>query len=427
MNGPFASGARLLLAVALLCSACAPASGDGDHSAAPAQVAANVSSHQHGNAASARQVRLLLEQLLGHHAILMVRLMRGPVDGERAFVSAADGALRQNTGELVDAVSSVYGAPAGAEFDTMWSEHVDLLADYGRARAQDDDGGMAAAREALDGYAARYGEMVSALTEGELPADAVAEGVSAHIHHLLDATDAYAAGDYGAAFDGERTAYAGMFTTGKQLSGAAVSESTGELPAGFDSPPSELRSALGRLLGEHVELAFDATRAVVSGNDAAAAAADALNANTQDIIAALQGALGDDVAREFSRIWSEHIDALVDFSVAVADDDAEAQARARAGLDAFPGALGEVLPALSRGRVTARSVIAALKEHDEQLLQQVTAYAAGDYETSHDLAYSGYEHMFAIANTLADALEGNASATSPREGPATGGGGLSGR
>ena len=63
---------------------------------------------------NAADVRLLLEQVLGHHAILMVRLMRGPLDKEPGFVDAAQDALARNTDELVGAVSSVYGKPAGA-------------------------------------------------------------------------------------------------------------------------------------------------------------------------------------------------------------------------------------------------------------------------------------------------------------------------
>ncbi len=377
-------------------------------------------------AATPRDVRLLMEKLLGHHAILMVRLMRGSVDGEPEFVEAADGALQRNTEELSGAVSTVYGEETASKFSGLWTEHVQSLTAYSKGVADDDDAAMDAAKADLDSYSAKYGEFISEVTEGELASDAVADDVGGHIQHLIDVTDAYAAGDYAAAFAGERTAYAAMFGTGKAISGAAVSPGSGELPAGFDSAPAELRSALGRLLGEHVELAFDATRAVVSGNAAAEAAAGALNENTQEIIAAMQGALGTKTGKEFSRIWAAHINAVVTFSVAVADADDEAQARARTTLDEFPRQLGAVLPAVSGGKVAADTVIAALRQHDQQLLQQVTAYAAKDYSTSHDLAYEGYDHLFAIANTLAEALEGSMAGSAPRGGAGTGGGGTAG-
>jgi hypothetical protein len=371
---------------------------------------------------NAADVRLLLEQILGHHAILMVRLMRGPIDKEPGFVEAAQGALSRNTDELVGAVASVYGKSAGSAFRVLWNEHVDALKAYSEALADGDDAAKKKAMNTLDAYASKYGAAVSKLTQGRLSAAAVAKGVAEHIHHLVAAADAYAAKDYDEAFAMERMAYAGMFGTGKALAGAATASSTGELPAGFDNPPAQLRSALGRLLGEHVELAFDATRAVVTGNPSADAAAHALDGNTQDIITAMRSVLGASTAARFSEVWAGHIDALVAFAVAVADKDAAAQSAARTRLDKFPGQLGDVLPAVSHGAVSARTVIDALHEHDQQLLQQVTSYAAGDYATSHAIAYDGYLHMHDIAATLADVLEGRAAGDSPRGGAATGGG-----
>jgi hypothetical protein len=214
-----------------------------------------------------------------------------------------------------------------------------------------------------------------------------------------------------------------MFSTAKSLAGAAATRANGELPVAFDSPAENLRSGLGQLLGEHVELAFDATRAIVAGQPAAEAAAKALNENTQDILAAMHGAVGDQASATFGRVWAAHINALVAFSVGVADDSDKAQAAARATLDDFPGRLSAVLAPLSQGNVAARTVVAALREHDQQLLQQVTAYAAKDYDTSHDLAYAGYDHMFAIAATLADVLGGEAGGTAPHGGADTGAGG----
>jgi hypothetical protein len=368
-------------------------------------------------------VRLRLEQVLGHHAVLMIRLMRGPIDDEPTFVAAAQGALDRNTDELVDAVGQAYGDAAGTQFRSLWEEHVRLLRDYSEAVADHDQTGMDRAMAALDAYADRYGQLISSATDGKLSADAVAAGVAEHIHHMIAATDAYAAGDFPRAFRFQREAYAAMFGTAKSLAGAAVTRANGELPVAFDSPGENLRSGLGQLLGEHVELAFDATRAIVAGQPAAEAAAQALNENTQDILTAMQGAVGDQASAAFGRVWAAHINALVAFSVGVADDNDTAQAAARAHLDDFPAKLSALLAPLSEGNVAAQTVVAALREHDQQLLQQVTAYAAKDYGTSHDLAYAGYDHMFAIATTLADVLGGEAGGAAPRGGADTGAGG----
>lgn len=425
-------GRRVATALLLGLCACAPATDSIDaRSQAPSSSppAAASPSHQHAKpmkGAQARQVRLLMEQLLGHHAVLMVRLMRGPVDGERPFVDAADDSLGRNTDELVAAVGSVYGKPAGSSFRELWTEHVDALKSYGEALATNNQAARTDATKALDDYAAKYGRAVNSLTGGRLPAGAVAAGVAEHIHHLIAAADAYAAEDYQEAFAMQRTAYSGMFSTGKALAGAIAEQPSGELPAAFDNPPAQLRSGLGLLLGEHSELAFDATRAVVAGYPSAEAAAGALNENTKDINTAMRSALGTETARVFSNIWGAHIDALVDFSVAVADGDVTAQSAARARLDRFPARLGKVLPALSGNTVTARTVMEAIHAHDQHLLQQVTSYAAKDYATSHEIAYAGYEHMHAIAATMADVLEGRVAGGAPRGGAATGDGGMAG-
>jgi hypothetical protein len=420
-------------AALLLCAACAGGAEEvrsaGSSSTSPS-VSASGDAHHHMAAddpAGQADLRLRMEQVLGHHAVLMIRLMRGPVDNEPTFVAAAQGALDRNTDELVDAVGHAYGDDAGIQFRSLWEEHVRLLRDYSEAVADQDQAGMDKAMSALDAYAGRYGQLIAAATDGELSADAVAAGVAEHIHHMIRATDAYAAGDFPGAFRLQREAYAAMFGTAKSLAGAAVTRANGELPVAFDSPGENLRSGLGQLLGEHVELAFDATRAIVAGQPAAEAAAQALNENTQDILTAMQGAVGDQASAAFGRVWAAHIDALVAFSVGVADDNDEAQAAARARLDHFPGRLSALLAPLSQGNVAAQTVVAALREHDQQLLQQVTAYAAKDYDTSHDLAYAGYDHMFAIATTLADVLGGEAGGTAPGGGADTGAGGAARR
>lgn len=420
-------------AALLLCAACAGGAEEGrsagSSSTSPSASASSVAPDHmaSGDPVGQTDVRLRMEQVLGHHAVLMIRLMRGPVDNEPTFVAAAQGALDRNTDELVDAVGHAYGEDAGTQFRSLWEEHIRLLRDYSEAVTVKDQASMDKAMSALDAYADRYGQLIATATDGELSADAVAAGVAEHIHHMVEATDAYAAGNFARAFQVQRETYSAMFGTAKSLAGAAIIRANGELPVGFDNPAENLRSGLGQLLGEHVELAFDATRAIVAGQPAAEAAAQALNENTRDILTAMQGAVGDKASAAFGRVWAAHINALVAFSVGVADDNDKTQAAARAGLDGFPGKLSTLLAPLSKGNVPAEAVVAALREHDQQLLQQVTAYAAKDYGTSHDLAYAGYDHMFAIATTLADVLGGEAGGTAPRGGADTGAGGAARR
>jgi hypothetical protein len=138
---------------------------------------------------------------------------------------------------------------------------------------------------------------------------------------------------------------------------------------------------------------------------------------------AVQAALGPKAAAAVSQVWAAHIDALMQFAVAVAGDDDTAQGQARAALDQLPARLGLVLAGVTSG-AAARRLLASLQMHDERLLQQVTAFAAADYERSAQLAYRGFDQMFGVAAMLADALESRAAAAAPRRGARTGAGGM---
>jgi hypothetical protein len=131
--------------------------GDGALSGAPAAAtSAPATGHAHAGSAvpsGPHEIRMLLEQLLGHHAVLMLRLMRGTVDGEADFVAAADSALDRNTDSLRSAVTLVYDEAAGAGFASLWDQHVDSLVDYSAALADGSVVERAAAVNDLDRYA----------------------------------------------------------------------------------------------------------------------------------------------------------------------------------------------------------------------------------------------------------------------------------
>ena len=105
----------------LLCAACTGGAEEvrsaGSSSTSPsASASGGAPDHDHmasADPAGQTDVRLHMEQALGHHAVLMIRLMRGPVDKEQTFVAAAQGALDRNTDELVEAVVQAYGDDAG--------------------------------------------------------------------------------------------------------------------------------------------------------------------------------------------------------------------------------------------------------------------------------------------------------------------------
>ena len=374
-------------------------------------------------AASPQQVRFQLEQLLGQHAILAVRLMRGEFNKSPDFLEAATSALGLNTTELSAVVSAAYGAEGGEQFKRLWTQHVTSLFAYSKALAAKDTAAQQKALTDLDKYTKEYGAFISAATGGELAQDQVASNVGGHIHHLISQIDAYAKGDYAAAYKLEREAYAGMFTTGKGLAGATVSSQPGELPAGFDDPPQQLRSALGQLLGEHSELVVDVTRAALAKSPEFEQATVALDANTRELGGAIAAVFGSDAATAFGDLWADHVEAVVEFTSAVVEKDAGGQADARAKLDTWGDEFGTFLATAVKDKKAAAAFVEVAHHHDEQLLTSITSFAAGDYSMAHQITYEGYQYMFAIADNLAKAIESGKVKQMPKGGAATGGGG----
>jgi hypothetical protein len=356
--------------------------------------------------------------------------MRAPADvaagtEDTGFADAARAELERDTREIAQEVAAMYGKRAGARFATLWRARTVALEAYGTARAAADEAGAAAARQELARSADQYGSLVAGLARsGNVAARQAAADLQGRTRALLAATDAYAAGQYPDAFTQARAAYSALFRQGLAFVTEATPSARGST-VGFAGQATDLRSALGELFGEHAALAFDVSRAVVAESPAAPASADALNVNTAAVVEAVRAALGPEAATAVSPVWAAHIDALMQFAVAVADNDDAAQARARAALDQFPARLGAVLAGVAGSGAAARRLVASLRKHDQLLLQQVTAFAAEDYTSSAQLAYQGYDHMFSLARMLADALEGRATAAAPRRGAHTGAGGMS--
>ncbi|MGH3665875.1 MAG: hypothetical protein ACRDU8_07280, partial [Egibacteraceae bacterium] len=368
-----------------------------------------------------------LEKLLGHHATLAVRLMRAQLRDDPDLLETSVAALARNTKDLGAVVGQVYGAQGRKQFEQLWLDHTVAFAAYAKGLVRDDQQLRRRANDSLEAYRREFGAFMEAATDGELPAADVSAGLQIHIKHLLGQADAYAAGDYGRAYTLQRTAYAHMFPTGLTLAGGIASHGPAEIPAHFDAPPQRLRSTLGMLLGEHVELVIDTTRAGLRGDRDFPQAAAALDGNTQDLAAAMDTVVGGDAGRRFTKLWGDHIDLLLDYAVGTAEQDDAAVTRARQGLSAYEDSFGRYLWQATGRRLAAPSLSAVVREHDEQLLRQIDAYAAAEYEAAHDIAFESYQHMFTTAGQLAQAITQGTAGRLPKGGAQTGGGGTAGR
>jgi hypothetical protein len=106
-----------------------------------------------------------------------------------AQFSAAAGALDRNSVELSDAVKSVSDAAKANTFLQVWRTHITNFVDYAVGDATNDSAAKTKALADLDAYRGSAGQFFSSITDGALPAPAVADALKMHVESLAGAID----------------------------------------------------------------------------------------------------------------------------------------------------------------------------------------------------------------------------------------------
>ena len=370
------------------------------------------------------ELRTGLEELFGQDVFVGVRVTRSRLRGDPDFTQAAVDALSRNSDDLTTLIGRVYGSAKAQEFRRLWESQQEGLVTYARAASQRDQAAKAAARAQLDASPGRIAQFLHDLTSGEAAAPAISSRLGTHIDDLIRFTDAYAAGDYATAYRIERMDYERQFALGTVIAAGIAGGRAGSLPADFDSPLTRLQSTLGELLGEHMQLVVDAMGAALRGGPEFRADAAQVNADTEQLASAFGVLFGPRSATRFESVWGDHVDALVSYSGAVAAKDQEGKAKAQAQLRAFEQHLSTFLSTSTEGRLKAPALSDMLHMHDRDLVQQLDAYARGDYTTAYRMTYEGYQHMFDVAMALSGAIGPTIAARLPKGGVKTGGGGM---
>ncbi|HEU5386160.1 MAG TPA: hypothetical protein VFV73_09695 [Streptosporangiaceae bacterium] len=372
------------------------------------------------------ELRTGLEELFGQDTFVGIRVVRSRLRADPDFAQATVDALSRNSDDLATLVGRVYGSAPSKKFRQLWESQQEGLVAYARAVSQHDQAGKAAARGQLDAFPGQVARYLYTLTAGGTTVAAVSSRLKTHVDDLIRFTDAYAAGDYATAYRIERTDYEGEFGLGTIVAAGIAGGPGGDLPASFDSPLTRLRSALGELLGEHMQLVVDAMGAALRGGPEFKADAAQVNADTAQLAGAFGVMFGPASAAKFTSVWGDHVDALVSYSGAVATKNQKGENQALAQLAAFEKHLATFLSTSTDGRLTAPSLSDVLHMHDRDLVEQLDAYARGDYSTAYNVAYEGYQHMFAVSDTLSGAIGPTIAARLPKGGVQTGGGGMAG-
>jgi hypothetical protein len=352
--------------------------------------------------------------------MLAADLMRGRIRGDDDFGQAANAAVTRNTDDLGKVVGSLFGDDAATAFRGLWTDHVTALFNYSRGLATNDTGVRDDAKAQLVDFENKLADFFASASQGRLPDEAARAAVQTHVEHLTEQADAYAAKDYAKSDELYRETYAHTFDLGHTLAATLL---PADQAATLEQPSWRLRSALDRLLGEHVALAVGALRAGGTNSPDFPAAADALNGNTRDLAAAMGTLFGPAAGQQFLSMWADHIDQLVSYTAGVAGNDPAKRDAATAKLREFEGQMATFLASATGDKVQASDLAKAYLGHDEMLTQQVDAFAGRDFPRAHDLAYSTYQDMFAISGQLADAFGETVAARLPRGGAHTGGGG----
>lgn len=161
-----------------------------------------------------------LNTLLQAHVDLASDATREALLGNNDGFNAAAGALDQNSQDIANAISSVYGAEAGAKFLPLWRRHIGYLVDYTKAVAANDKEGQDKAVANLIQYTQDFGQFIESATGGRLKQDAVAGLVKAHVVGLKSVVDAQAQKNYADEYKNIRESEKHMSMIGNALAGA---------------------------------------------------------------------------------------------------------------------------------------------------------------------------------------------------------------
>ena len=202
---------------------------------------------------------------------------------------------------------------------------------------------------------------------------------------------------------GVLAATAGNGTT-KAAGGSHAGHTTMAMAAAAPSA-SDVRSLLGKQLGEHAALAMNATNLGVTGSKSFPAAAKALDQNSVALSKTIGSVYGNAAAKKFldgKFQWRAHIGFFVDYTVATAKKDKAGQNKAVANLTRYTKEHGALLAGATG--LPKLAVQNDLLGHVLELKNQLDAYAAGNYTKAANIYRDAYNHMFMTGDLLAGAI-----------------------
>jgi hypothetical protein len=159
--------------------------------------------------------------------------------------------------------------------------------------------------------------------------------------------------------------------------------------------------AIDRVLAEHAFLSIQVMRTGLSGGEAFAAAGDALDENTDELVAAIDSIYGEVAADVVDQQWRNHIAYIIDYARALDDNDTGAATLADSQLQQYVTDFSAVLSGTAH--LPEEVVHGLINEHVEQL-QQVASFEGAQFGEAYPAIRETYKHMFMIGDGLALAI-----------------------
>ena len=200
----------------------------------------------------ALDLRIALDRLLGEHMYFAAIAMRASL-ADADDLDAAIAALDDNSADLTEQISAIYGEDAGEAFGALWRSHTRFYLDYVEAVAGEN---RRAQRQALNGLRIYRSDFSSFLAGANpfLEPDALESLLATHTEHLVDQVTAYQAEEYEAAYQALRDGYAQTEMLAAGLGGAIADQ----FPLLFPDAAVPQPSQRGWLTGIGLMLAMSA-------------------------------------------------------------------------------------------------------------------------------------------------------------------------
>jgi hypothetical protein len=198
----------------------------------------------------AAQLRLMLEQLLGEHVLLMAGAAADHAAGsttDQALAVVAD-----NTDALTDAIGLVYGDVGARAFASLWSQHVAFFLDHARGTAEGDPQAVAEAAGHLAHYEQGFGSFTETATGGALPMEAVAQLLNVHVADINGYVDAHLTDDTDLAASRLAAGHDYAADIGATLAAAIAGQGAAAFPGATADERTQVAAELARALANHL-------------------------------------------------------------------------------------------------------------------------------------------------------------------------------